>query len=198
MRHGKANKKLGKTSTHRKAMFSNMAVSLLRHERIQTTLPKAKALRPFVERLITKARNVSKTTSELAVFRYLMSILKDVEIVQKLLKDVGPRFAKRAGGYTRIYKYGFRYGDMAPVALMELVDRKKDAVAKSSKEGSQKTEGSAKSTVSHKETAARHAHHADTKIRKDSGRRGISSVAGGKAPALRRTSGNASKGPGSA
>lgn len=119
MRHGVKTKKLNRTSSHRKAMFENMAVSLLEHEQIKTTLPKAKALRPVIEKIITLARKPSLNT-----MRRLLAILNNNDvIVKKLLNDIAVRSADRPGGYTRIYKMGFRYGDMAPMAVIELVDR---------------------------------------------------------------------------
>ena len=128
MRHRKGLKKLNRTSSHRKAMFANMAESLLKHERIKTTLVKAKSLRPFVEKIITKAKE-----KNLATIRYLASIFHDQETVTKLTDDIGQRVAKRQGGYTRIYKIGFRPGDATDMALIELVDRK-IVVEKKSKE----------------------------------------------------------------
>jgi large subunit ribosomal protein L17 len=118
MRHRKGLKKLNRTSSHRQAMLANMAESLLKHERIKTTLVNAKALRPYVEKIITKAKAKS-----LATIRYLSSIFHDSETVKKLTDDIGQRVAKRQGGYTRIYKIGFRSGDTADMALIELVDR---------------------------------------------------------------------------
>lgn len=118
MRHRLSGRKLNKTSSHRSAMFSNMAVSLLQHEQIQTTLPKAKEIRPIVEKLITLGKQ-----GGLAVHRRLISQLQDHSITAKLLGDLAERYKSRAGGYTRIIKAGFRRGDMAPMAIIELVDR---------------------------------------------------------------------------
>ena len=118
MRHGKNHRKLNRTSSHRKAMFKNMATSLLKHEIIRTTLPKAKELRKFAEPLITLARESSVHNQRLAFSR-----LRDREIVVKLFGEIGPRYSKRNGGYTRILKCGFRKGDNAPMAYIELVDR---------------------------------------------------------------------------
>ena len=118
MRHGKAHRKLNRTSSHRKAMFKNMATSLLRHEIIRTTLPKAKELRKIAEPLITLAKVSSVHNQRLAFSR-----LRDREIVGKLFGELGPRYNSRAGGYTRILKCGFRKGDNAPMAYVELVDR---------------------------------------------------------------------------
>ncbi|MDR1609297.1 MAG: 50S ribosomal protein L17 [Holosporales bacterium] len=118
MRHGYAQRKLNRTSSHRKAMFRAMACSLLRHEQIKTTLPKAKELRPIVEKLITMALK-----GTLSARRILVSRLQSNEVVKKLFDDIAPRCRNRPGGYTRIMKAGFRYGDAAPMAVIELVDR---------------------------------------------------------------------------
>ena len=118
MRHGNGLRKLGRTSSHRLAMFRNMTVSLLRHEEITTTLPKAKELRRVVEPMITIGKKPSLANRRLAFDR-----LRDREIVAKLFADLGPRYAKRNGGYLRILKTGFRKGDNAPLALVTLMDR---------------------------------------------------------------------------
>jgi large subunit ribosomal protein L17 len=118
MRHGTGLKKLGRTSSHRLAMFRNMTVSLLRHEEITTTLPKAKALRRVAEPMITLGKQPSLANRRLAYDR-----LRDRDIVAKLFDDLGPRYAKRNGGYLRILKTGFRKGDNAPLALVTLMDR---------------------------------------------------------------------------
>ena len=118
MRHRCAHRKLNRTSAHRKAMFKNMAVSLLQHEAIITTLPKAKELRKVVEPLITLAKNPSLANRRLAFDR-----IRDRDTVVKLFDVIGPRYAERNGGYTRVLKHGFRPGDNAPRAFMELVDR---------------------------------------------------------------------------
>ena len=117
MRHRKSGRRLGRTSSHRKAMFRNMAVSLLRHETIKTTLPKAKELRRVVEPLITLAKEDGVAKRRLAFDR-----LRDKEAVGKLFKDIGPRFKDRPGGYLRILKTGPRPGDAAPMAIVQLVD----------------------------------------------------------------------------
>ena len=117
MRHGNGLRKLNRTSSHRLAMFRNMAVALLTHEAIKTTLPKAKELRRIVEPLITMGKSPTLANKRLAFAR-----LRDREIVLKLFADIGPRYAARNGGYTRILKMGFRQGDNAPMAFMELVD----------------------------------------------------------------------------
>lgn len=118
MRHNNALRKLNRSSSHRLAMFRNMSNSLLRHEIIMTTLPKAKELRRFVEPVITLGKIPSLANRRLAFNR-----LRDREIVSKLFSELGPRYETRPGGYLRILKYGFRKGDNAPMALVELVDR---------------------------------------------------------------------------
>ena len=118
MRHGNGLRKLNRTSEHRQAMLRNMAVSLLRHEAIKTTVPKAKELRRVVEPLITLAKEATLANRRLAFNR-----LRDRDIVTKLFNELGPRFKARPGGYTRILKMGFRVGDNAPMAYVELVDR---------------------------------------------------------------------------
>ena len=117
MRHRKSGRKLGRNSSHRKAMFRNMAASLLRHETIKTTLPKAKELRRVVEPLITLAKEDGVANRRLAFNR-----LRDKEVVGKLFADLGPRFKERPGGYVRILKMGPRPGDAAPMAIVQLVD----------------------------------------------------------------------------
>ena len=118
MRHRNSNRKLNRTSSHRLAMFRNMSNSLLKHEVIKTTLPKAKELRRFVEPLITLGKDPSLAHHRLAFDR-----LRDREMVMKLFGVLGPRYKARPGGYLRILKYGFRVGDNAPMALVEMVDR---------------------------------------------------------------------------
>ena len=122
MRHGAAHRKLGRTSAHRTAMFANMAASLIKHEQITTTLPKAKELRPFVEKLVTLGKRGDLHARRLAVSR-----VRDQDQVRKLFDTLGPRYAEREGGYIRIMKAGFRHGDNAPMAVIELVDRDVDA-----------------------------------------------------------------------
>ena len=124
MRHGHGLRKLNRTSSHRLAMLRNMTNSLLLHEAIKTTLPKAKELRRVVEPLITLGREPTVANKRLAFNR-----LRDREIVVKLFSEIGPRYAARNGGYTRILKMGFRVGDNAPMAFMELVDRPLPAAA---------------------------------------------------------------------
>jgi large subunit ribosomal protein L17 len=124
MRHGHGLRKLNRTSSHRLAMFRNMANSLLRHEAIRTTLPKAKELRRVVEPLITLGREPTVANKRLAFNR-----LRDREVVVKLFSEIGPRYKARNGGYTRILKMGFRVGDNAPMAFVELVDRPQQEAA---------------------------------------------------------------------
>ncbi len=124
MRHGNGLRKLNRTSEHRAAMLRNMMNSLLTHEAIKTTLPKAKELRRVVEPMITLAKVKTVANQRLAFDR-----LRDRDVVVKLFNDLGPRFKERAGGYTRILKMGFRVGDNAPMAYVELVDRASDAAA---------------------------------------------------------------------
>ncbi|HJD56407.1 MAG TPA: 50S ribosomal protein L17 [Rickettsia endosymbiont of Pyrocoelia pectoralis] len=123
MRHKIKGRKLNVTSSHRQAMLANMAVSLVTHEQIKTTLPKAKELRPYIEILVTKAKN-----NNLTARRNILSKIKDKKAVEKLISVLGARYKDRAGGYTRIVKAGFRHGDLAPVAYIEFVDR--DIIAK--------------------------------------------------------------------
>ena len=129
MRHHKSGRKLNRTSSHRHAMFRNMACSLLQHEQIVTTLPKAKELRRVAEPLITLAKNATLANRRLAYSR-----LRDREVVGKLFDDLGVRFKQRAGGYLRILKTGFRAGDAAPMALVQLVEPRRDAPAASGTE----------------------------------------------------------------
>ncbi|MCP5382600.1 MAG: 50S ribosomal protein L17 [Kordiimonadaceae bacterium] len=129
MRHRKAGRKLNKTSSHRKAMFANMASALIKHEQIITTLPKAKELRPIVERLITLGKRGSLHARRQAISKLPAS---DKEIVQKLFDVLAERYKERNGGYTRVLKAGFRHGDAAPVAVIEFVDRDEDAKGQNS------------------------------------------------------------------
>src|SRR6195256_95586 len=127
MRHGKVHRKLNRTAEHRKAMFANMAASLIKHEQIMTTLPKAKELRPIVEKLVTLAKK-----GGLHARRQAISELRDIAMVKKLFDVIGPRYKDRAGGYTRVLKAGFRYGDNAANAVIEFVDRDVEAKGKDS------------------------------------------------------------------
>ncbi len=118
MRHSNGYRKLNRTHEHRKAMFANMSGSLIEHEQIKTTLPKAKELRPIVEKLITLAKR-----GDLHARRQAQAALKEDKHVERLFAILGPRYQSRQGGYIRIMKAGFRYGDMAPMAIIEFVDR---------------------------------------------------------------------------
>ena len=122
MRHRIAHRKLNRTASHRKAMFANMASSLIEHEQIVTTLPKAKELRPFVEKLVTLAKKGDLTSRRLAIAR-----TRNKEMSKKLFDVLGPRYKERNGGYIRIMKAGYRYGDNAPMAVIEFVERDVDA-----------------------------------------------------------------------
>ncbi len=122
MRHARGYRRLNRTHEHRKALFANMAGSLIEHEQIKTTLPKAKELRPIVEKLITLGKR-----GDLHARRQANAQLKETQYVAKLFEILGPRYAERQGGYVRIMKAGFRYGDMAPMAIIEFVDRDVDA-----------------------------------------------------------------------
>jgi large subunit ribosomal protein L17 len=127
MRHRLKGRKLNRTASHRKAMFANMAVALIEHEQIVTTLPKAKELRSIVDKLITLGKR-----GDLHARRQAISRMRDVEQAKKLFDILGPRYKDRNGGYTRVLKAGFRYGDNAPMAVIELVDR--DVAAKGAKD----------------------------------------------------------------
>jgi large subunit ribosomal protein L17 len=122
MRHGFAHRKLNRTAEHRRAMFANLAAALIKHEQITTTLPKAKDLRPIVEKLVTLGKR-----GGLHARRQAISEIRDVAMVKKLFEVLGPRYKTRNGGYTRVMKAGFRYGDSAPLAVIEFVDRDVDA-----------------------------------------------------------------------
>ena len=127
MRHRHGPRKLNRTSSHRRAMFRNMATALLKHEQIETTVPKAKELRGVVERMITLGKR-----GDLHARRQALGYLADETVVRKLFDTLGPRYAERQGGYTRVLKAGFRYGDAAPMAIIELVERDEDAKGKDS------------------------------------------------------------------
>ena len=131
MRHGKAHRRLNRSVSHRKAMFANMAASLIEHEQIVTTLPKAKELRGIAEKLITLAKKGSLHSRRLAASR-----LRSEDMVKKLFDTLGPRYKARTGGYTRVLKAGFRAGDAAPMAVIELVDRDEAAKGKADRERS--------------------------------------------------------------
>jgi large subunit ribosomal protein L17 len=135
MRHGKVYRKFNRTSEHRRAMFANMAAALIKHEQIVTTLPKAKDLRPVVEKLITLGKR-----GDLHARRQAVAKIRDIAMVKKLFEVLGPRYKERNGGYTRVLKAGFRYGDSAPVAVIEFVDRDEAAKGLDSGPQSEKTE----------------------------------------------------------
>jgi large subunit ribosomal protein L17 len=122
MRHGKVHRKLGRKTQHRRAMFANMAAALIKHEQIVTTVPKAKDLRPVIEKFVTLAKR-----GDLHSRRRAIAEIRDIAMVKKLFEVLGPRYKDRNGGYTRVLKAGFRYGDSAPVAVIEFVDRDVDA-----------------------------------------------------------------------
>ena len=122
MRHGMSGRKFNRSSPHRQAMFANMAAALVKHEQIKTTLPKAKDLRRVVDRLITLGKR-----GDLHARRQALSVLRDSKITAKLFDELAARYKDRPGGYTRVLKAGFRYGDMAPMAVIELVDRDPEA-----------------------------------------------------------------------
>ena len=124
MRHGNQGRKLNRTASHRKAMWGNMTAALIKHEQIKTTLPKAKDLRPVIEKLVTLSRRGAK---DLHARRQALAQIKDADQVTKLFDVIGPRYAGRPGGYTRVLKAGFRHGDNAPMAIIEFVDRDVDA-----------------------------------------------------------------------
>ena len=136
MRHRKAGRKLNRTASHRKAMFANMSAALIKHEQIVTTLPKARELRPIVERLVTLAKR-----GDLHARRQAIARIGDQSMAKKLFDVLGPRYKERLGGYTRILKAGFRHGDNAPVAVIEFVDR--DVDAKGVDSGPDQNEGAA-------------------------------------------------------
>ena len=128
MRHGMKQRKLNRTASHRQAMLANMAAALVKHEQITTTLPKAKELRPFVEKLVTLGKKAkAKPESALANRRQIISKMRDRDQAAKIMDTLADRYADREGGYIRIMKAGFRYGDNAPMAVIEFVDRDEDA-----------------------------------------------------------------------
>ena len=128
MRHGRVYRKLNRTAEHRRAMFANMCAALIKHEQIVTTLPKAKELRPIVEKLVTLGKK-----GGLHARRQAIGFLRDPYVADKLFTTLGPRYAKRNGGYLRVLKAGFRFGDMAPMAVIEFVER--DTAAKGQDSG---------------------------------------------------------------
>ena len=124
MRHGNQGRKFNRTASHRKAMWGNMTAALIKHEQIKTTLPKAKDLRPVIEKLVTLSR---RGKTDLAARRLLLAQVKDAAQVTKLIDVIGPRYMGRPGGYTRVLKAGFRHGDNAPMAIIEFIDRDESA-----------------------------------------------------------------------
>ncbi len=130
MYHGRGLRRFNRTAEHRKAMFANMSCNLIHHEQIVTTLPKAKDLRPVVEKLVTLGKR-----GDLHARRQAIAQIKDIELVRKLFDVIGPRYKERHGGYTRVLKAGFRYGDNAAMAVIEFVDRDPDAKGKPRGEG---------------------------------------------------------------
>ena len=127
MRHGKSGRKLNRTASHRKAMFANMAAALIKHEQIVTTLPKAKEMRPIIDKLITLGKR-----GDLHARRQAIARIRDKEQVKKLFDVLGERYKDRNGGYSRVMRAGFRYGDSAPMAVIELVDRDESEKGKDS------------------------------------------------------------------
>ena len=127
MKHQLAGRKLNRTASHRKAMFANMACALIKHEQIFTTLPKAKDLRPIVEKLITLGKK-----NDLAARRLLIARLRDKDMAEKVLSTLSTRYKERPGGYIRVLKAGFRYGDATPMAIVEFIDRDESARGKDS------------------------------------------------------------------
>ena len=129
MRHRNSGRKLNVTASHRTAMFANMMAALIKHEQITTTLPKAKAIRPVMEKLVTLSR---RGTADVFARRLAISQVRDIAQVKKLFDVIGPRYATRPGGYTRVLKAGFRFGDNAPLAIIEFIDRDPEAKGKDS------------------------------------------------------------------
>jgi len=127
MRHGKVHRKLNRTHEHRRALFANMAAALVKHEQIITTLPKAKELRPVIEKLVTLGKR-----GDLHARRQAIAQMRDIGMVKKLFEVIAPRYKERNGGYTRVLKAGFRYGDCAPMAVIEFVDRDEAAKGRDS------------------------------------------------------------------
>src|SRR5262245_4938995 len=142
MRHGKVHRKLNRKHEHRRAMFANMAAALIKHEQIVTTLPKAKDLRPIVEKLVTLGKR-----GDLHARRQAVAEMRDVAMVKKLFEVIGPRYKERAGGYIRVVKAGYRYGDSAPVAVIEFVDRDVDAKGREDRERHEATKAAAPAPV---------------------------------------------------
>lgn len=187
MRHGMKHRKLNRTSAHRKAMFANMAAALIKHEQIETTLPKAKDLRPFVEKLITLGKKGGMSNRRLAI-----SVMRDETQVAKLFGPIADRYKARKGGYTRVLKAGFRYGDAAPMAIVELVDR--DVSAKGQDSGPvpggdeivEKTEVGEDGELKTKKTKAPSAEGAGPKADKGGKKPSGGGEGGGKKPTIRK------------
>ena len=161
MRHKMKGRKLNRTSPHRKALFANMAAALIKHEQIKTTLPKAKELRRFTDRLVTLAKKGRLSDRRLAAAR-----LRDEDIVKKLFDVLGERYKSRSGGYTRVLKAGFRYGDAAPMAIIELVDRDPEAKGKDSGPSFEELEFLNEEPVEEKKPAAKKKKVAKTEDKK--------------------------------
>jgi large subunit ribosomal protein L17 len=142
MRHGSSGRRLNRSVSHRKSMFANLAASLIEHEQIVTTLPKAKDLRPIVEKLVTLGKR-----GDLHARRQAIAEMRDIAMVKKLFEVLGPRYKDRHGGYTRVLKAGFRYGDNAPVAVIEFVDRDVEAKGKDSGPVTEKAAAQADATA---------------------------------------------------
>jgi large subunit ribosomal protein L17 len=188
MKHGIKQRKLNRTSQHRAAMFANMAAALVKHEQIETTLPKAKELKPIVDKLITLGKKAAaKPETALANRRRAISIMRDETQVRKLFDVLADRYKTRQGGYTRVLKAGFRYGDAAPVAIIELVDR--DVSAKGQDSGPvqggdeivEKTEVSEEGELKTKKVKA------STKPKADKGGKPTGTEGGGKKPTMRKS-----------
>ena len=185
MRHNVAHRKLGRVTEHRLALLRNQAIALLRHERIETTMPKAKELRPFVERLITIARRGvaagEANGKTLHARRLVLAELPDREVVGKLFDTLAPRFAERPGGYTRILRVGFRRGDSAEVAHVELVGSEYDPAVKTDKDATEDAPKKAKTVGERLKSAAQ-------RIRGGRGEGGSKAQAGGQTKGAARKS----------
>lgn len=192
MRHGMKHRKLNRDSSHRKAMFANMAAALIKHEQIVTTLPKAKELRPYVEKLITMGKHaLAKPETALAKRRQAIATMRDRDQVKKLFDILAERYEGRAGGYIRVLKAGFRYGDAAPMAVIELVDR--DVTAKGKDSGQTEfVEGDVPAVFGAGDKAKKSAAPKAEKPKADSAPKGPKGPKGGgkeapkKAPPIRR------------
>jgi large subunit ribosomal protein L17 len=185
MRHNVGHRKLGRVTEHRLALLRNQAIALLRHEHIETTMPKAKELRPFVERLITIARRGVAAGEAggktLHARRLVLAELADREVVSKLFETLAPRFAERPGGYTRILRVGFRRGDSAEVAHIELIGSEYNPAARTEKEGAEEAPKKAKGVGERLKRAAQ-------RIRGGKGEGGAKAQAGGQTRGAARKS----------